>query len=64
MTFTVIDRANALRALHRPGDPIVLPNAWDAGSARAVADAGFAAVATGSAAVAESLGYADGERLG
>ncbi|MFI7078031.1 isocitrate lyase/phosphoenolpyruvate mutase family protein [Micromonospora sp. NPDC049903] len=62
MTSTAIDRANALRALHHPGDPLVLPNTWDAGSARAVADAGFPAVATGSAAVAESLGYADGER--
>ncbi|MEU5548851.1 MULTISPECIES: isocitrate lyase/phosphoenolpyruvate mutase family protein [unclassified Micromonospora] len=62
MTSTAIDRAAALRALHRPGEPLVLPNAWDAGSARAVADAEFPAVATGSAAVAESLGYADGER--
>ncbi|GIJ10301.1 isocitrate lyase/phosphoenolpyruvate mutase family protein [Micromonospora andamanensis] len=62
MTESTAARAVALRALHRPGDPLVLPNAWDAGSARAVADAGFPAVATGSAAVAESLGYADGER--
>ncbi|MEV0809047.1 isocitrate lyase/phosphoenolpyruvate mutase family protein [Micromonospora sp. NPDC050200] len=53
--------AAALRALHRPGDPLILPNAWDAGSARAVAAAGFPAVATSSAAVAESLGHADGE---
>ncbi|RIV32688.1 isocitrate lyase/PEP mutase family protein [Micromonospora radicis] len=61
MTSTPADHAIALRTLHRPGDPLVLPNAWDAGSARAVVAAGFAAVATGSAAVAESLGYADGE---
>lgn len=53
--------AAALRARHRPGDPLILPNAWDAGSARAVAAAGFPAVATSSAAVAESLGHADGE---
>ena len=53
--------AEALRALHRPGTPVVLPNAWDAASARAVAAAGFPAVATSSAAVALSLGYADGE---
>lgn len=53
--------ASALRDLHRPGHPVVLPNVWDAGSARIVAAAGFAAVATSSAAVAESLGYADGE---
>jgi 2-methylisocitrate lyase-like PEP mutase family enzyme len=54
-------RALALRALHRPGFPLVLPNVWDAGSARAVEAAGFGAVATSSGAVAESLGYADGE---
>jgi 2-methylisocitrate lyase-like PEP mutase family enzyme len=53
--------ASRLRDLHRPGRPLVLPNAWDAGSARIVAGAGFAAVATSSAAVAESLGYSDGE---
>jgi 2-methylisocitrate lyase-like PEP mutase family enzyme len=53
--------AARLRDLHRPGHPVVLPNVWDAGSARIVAAAGFAAVATSSAAVAESLGYADGE---
>lgn len=50
-----------LRDLHRPGHPVVLPNVWDAASARIVAAAGFAAVATSSAAVAESLGYPDGE---
>jgi 2-methylisocitrate lyase-like PEP mutase family enzyme len=53
--------ASRLRDLHNPGRPLVLPNAWDAGSARIVAAAGFAAVATSSAAVAESLGYSDGE---
>ncbi|MFD2767248.1 isocitrate lyase/PEP mutase family protein [Micromonospora eburnea] len=54
-------QAAALRALHRPGDPLILPNAWDAGSARAVAAAGFPAVATSSGAVAEALGHADNE---
>ncbi|WP_327086478.1 isocitrate lyase/phosphoenolpyruvate mutase family protein [Nonomuraea sp. NBC_01738] len=53
--------ADTLRALHVPGSPLILPNAWDAASARAVRDAGFPAVATGSAAVARSLGYDDGE---
>ncbi|MFG3699972.1 isocitrate lyase/phosphoenolpyruvate mutase family protein [Micromonospora sp. NPDC047620] len=61
MIDTLAGRAAALRALHRPGDPLVLPNAWDAGSARRVAAAGFPAVATSSSAVAESLGHADGE---
>ncbi|SCF10621.1 isocitrate lyase/PEP mutase family protein [Micromonospora mirobrigensis] len=59
--MTLTDRAAALRALHRPGDPLILPNAWDPGSAKAVARAGFPAVATSSGAVAESLGHADGE---
>jgi 2-methylisocitrate lyase-like PEP mutase family enzyme len=53
---------DALRALHRGPEPLVLPNAWDAASARLVEAAGFPAVATGSAAVAGSLGYEDNER--
>lgn len=54
-------QAAALRAAHVPGAPLVLPNVWDAATARAVERAGFPVVATSSAAVAESLGYADGE---
>jgi 2-methylisocitrate lyase-like PEP mutase family enzyme len=51
----------ALRALHQPGAPLLLPNAWDVPSARAVVAAGLPAVATSSAAMAETLGYTDGE---
>jgi 2-methylisocitrate lyase-like PEP mutase family enzyme len=51
----------ALRALHVPGRPVKLPNAWDAASARAVAAAGFPAVGTASAAMCEALGYRDHE---
>jgi 2-methylisocitrate lyase-like PEP mutase family enzyme len=51
-----------LRTLHHGAEPLVLPNAWDAASARLVEAAGFPAVATGSAAVAASLGYEDNER--
>ncbi|MEA2254045.1 MAG: hypothetical protein QOG35_90 [Solirubrobacteraceae bacterium] len=54
--------ARALRALHRPGDPVVLPNAWDAASARALA-AGAPALATTSVGVAEALGHRDGGDL-
>jgi 2-methylisocitrate lyase-like PEP mutase family enzyme len=54
--------AETLRSLHVPGSPLVLPNAWDAASARAVETAGFPVVATSSAAVAAVLGFADGER--
>ena len=55
--------ATRLRALHRPGDPLVLPNAWDARSARLVVAAGFPVVATSSAAVAEALGFGDGDSM-
>src|SRR6476661_2497852 len=48
-----------LRALHVPGRPLVLRNAWDAASAKALAD-GVPAIATTSVGVAETLGYADG----
>jgi len=53
--------ATALRELHVPGTPLVVPNAWDAASARLVEEAGFAAVATSSNATAAVLGYDDGE---
>lgn len=49
--------------LHRKGDPVILFNAWDPGSARAVAEAGAKAIATGSWSVAAANGYADGEDL-
>jgi 2-methylisocitrate lyase-like PEP mutase family enzyme len=54
--------AAALRALHVPGDPLILPNAWDAATAKLVVEAGFPAVATTSSGVAEALGYEDGEK--
>ena len=50
-------------ALHVPGEPLILYNAWDPGSARSVAEAGAKAIATGSASVAAAQGYADGEQL-
>jgi 2-methylisocitrate lyase-like PEP mutase family enzyme len=56
------DRARRLRELHRPGDPVVLPNAWDPPSARRLAATGATALATTSVGVAEALGYEDGER--
>ncbi|MFE9608577.1 isocitrate lyase/phosphoenolpyruvate mutase family protein [Streptomyces sp. NPDC006012] len=57
-------KVEIFRALHlrrSPGDPLVLPGPWDAASARALAEAGFPALATPSAGVAAALGYADGE---
>jgi 2-methylisocitrate lyase-like PEP mutase family enzyme len=52
-------QAQTLRDLHRPGDPLVLANAWDAVTAKNVEAAGFPAVATTSAGVALALGYED-----
>ena len=53
--------AEQLRSLHTGSEPLVLANAWDAASARAVAEAGFPAVATTSVGVALALGWGDGE---
>jgi 2-methylisocitrate lyase-like PEP mutase family enzyme len=58
-----IVKASAFRALHTVGDPIILFNAWDAGSARAIATAGAKAIATGSWSVATAHGSDDGEQL-
>ena len=49
--------------LHVAGDPLVLFNAWDAGSAAAVAKSGAKAIATGSASVAMANGFGDGEEV-
>jgi 2-methylisocitrate lyase-like PEP mutase family enzyme len=54
------DPGAALRALHRPGDPFVLANAWDAGSARVLAALGARAIGTTSAGFAFTLGLPDG----
>lgn len=56
-------RAQAFRALHVAGRPLVLFNVWDAGSAKAVAASAVAAVATGSWSVAAAHGFEDGERM-
>jgi 2-methylisocitrate lyase-like PEP mutase family enzyme len=59
---TPAEKAALLRSLHHGTRPLVLPNAWDAASARLVEAAAFPVVATGSAAVAASLGFEDHER--
>jgi 2-methylisocitrate lyase-like PEP mutase family enzyme len=61
-TIGLAHHCELLRSLHRPGDPLVLPNAWDAATARAVVAAGFPVVATTSGGVAASLGYEDHEQ--
>ena len=64
MTNSHHEQALHFRSLHCPGQPLVLPNAWDAASARLIEEAGAAAIATSSAGVAWSVGAGDGERMG
>lgn len=56
-------KSEIFRALHRGPEILVLPNAWDCVSARIVEEAGFPAIATTSAGVANALGYPDGEHI-
>ena len=55
-------KAEQFAALHRKGDPVILYNAWDPGSAKVVAAAGAKAIATGSYSVAGALGFEDREQ--
>jgi 2-methylisocitrate lyase-like PEP mutase family enzyme len=61
-TADLQSRCDLLRSLHRPGEPLLLPNAWDVATAKAVVAAGFPVVATTSAGVAAALGHEDHER--
>ena len=58
---TLKAKAETLRALHIPGQPLLLLNAWDAASAAVIAHAGAHAIATTSAGAANGLGYPDGQ---
>jgi len=55
--------AQQFAALHVAGDPLILFNAWDAGSAQAIARGGARAIATSSASVAEASGLTDGQEV-
>ena len=57
------NRAARFATLHRGAEPLLLPNAWDAASARIIEDAGAHAIATTSAGIANVHGYADGNHL-
>jgi 2-methylisocitrate lyase-like PEP mutase family enzyme len=57
------EKAERLRKLHAGPRILALPNAWDVASARVLEEAGYPAIATSSAGVAFSLGYADGQRI-
>ena len=56
-------KAAQLFKLHHAAAPVVLVNAWDVASARIVEEAGFPAIATTSAGVANALGYPDGQKI-
>jgi 2-methylisocitrate lyase-like PEP mutase family enzyme len=59
--MTDLLRYESFLALHQPGSPLLLANAWDVGSARLLAACGFRALATTSSGYAASLGRLDGE---
>ena len=59
MTKTQAAKAETFRGLHEGPGAIILPNAWDAGSARLLAAAGFPALASTSAGIAYALGRPD-----
>jgi 2-methylisocitrate lyase-like PEP mutase family enzyme len=58
--LTGTDMTARFRALHVPGDPLLMPNPWDEGSAKALATLGFAALATTSSGFAATAGLVDG----
>ena len=60
-----MDQSNyqIFKQLHHNKEPLLLPNAWDAKSSKTFQESGFQAVATSSAALANALGYEDGEQL-
>ena len=60
MSDEQIERAERFLSLHRPGEPLLMPNPWDAGSARLLASLGFEALATTSSGFAATLGRLDG----
>jgi 2-methylisocitrate lyase-like PEP mutase family enzyme len=60
---TQAEKAEYFRELHQGGHVLILPNVWDVASARLVEKAGARAIATSSAGIAFSLGYADGQHI-
>ncbi|MEO7674014.1 MAG: isocitrate lyase/phosphoenolpyruvate mutase family protein [Pyrinomonadaceae bacterium] len=57
------ENAERFAGLHKKGEPLILFNIWDAGSAKAVQEAGAKAIATGSWSVAAANGFGDGEQM-
>jgi 2-methylisocitrate lyase-like PEP mutase family enzyme len=61
--MTQTEKATRFAELHVKGAPLLLYNAWDAGSAKSILEAGAKAIATSSWSVAEAQGYRDGEAI-
>ena len=61
--MTQAEKARYFKSLHVPDAPVVLYNIWDAGSAKAIAEAGAVALATGSWSVAAAQGFGDGQAI-
>src|ERR1700719_2753337 len=61
--YFMANLAKTFRSFHEQNDILILPNAWDAGSAKVIEDAGAKAIATSSAGVAWAIGYPDGDIL-
>ena len=57
------EKFERFRALHVPGDPVILYNIWDVGSAKAVVEAGAKALATGSHPVGDASGFGDAQQV-
>lgn len=60
---TQSELAQTFKDLHIIGNPVILYNVWDAGSAKAVAETGAKAIATGGHGVSNAFGYEDGEQI-
>ncbi|MEM7195818.1 MAG: isocitrate lyase/phosphoenolpyruvate mutase family protein [Pseudomonadota bacterium] len=60
---TQAEKADRFHSLHKKGEPLIIFNIWDPGSAKTVEDAGAQSLATGSAPVAMSQNYKDGEHI-
>lgn len=58
-----MEHAKHFRELHYSEQPLIIANAWDIGSAKQLASMGFKAIATSSAALADTQGYSDGEQI-
>ncbi len=61
--MTQTEKVKRFAGFHIKGKPLLLYNAWDAGSAKAIFEAGAKAIATSSWSVAEAQGYRDGEAI-